>query len=108
MGVAGLGLWAWAAGYSQRAPRPMVIKQAFAACPAASAVASGTVAGQAAVSSEANSAAISAPFVASKRGKKYYPASCPAAASLSKANIIGFSSEEEARAAGYERSAGCR
>lgn len=42
-------------------------------------------------------------FVASSRGEVYYPRSCDAWRDLSRRNVIGFESEEEARAAGYRR-----
>lgn len=40
-------------------------------------------------------------FVASSRGKKFYPAGSPAAAKLSPKNIIYFATRAEAEAAGY-------
>jgi len=46
-------------------------------------------------------------FVASKRGKKYYPVGCGAAGSLKENNKIFFKSEAEAEAAGYTRSSSC-
>ena len=42
-------------------------------------------------------------FVASSRGSVYYPRSCEAWLSLSPRNLIGFATEEDARAAGYVR-----
>lgn len=45
----------------------------------------------------------SARFVASKRGKKYYPVNDPAAAKLSAANRVFFLTTEEAEKAGYRR-----
>lgn len=44
-----------------------------------------------------------AAFVASKRGKKYYPVGSKGAANLSPKNLIYFRSAEEAEAAGYRR-----
>lgn len=44
------------------------------------------------------------PFVASSRGRVYYPRGCSAAKDLSRTNLIGFANEEAARAAGYSRS----
>ena len=44
-----------------------------------------------------------AQFVASKRGKKYYPVGSSAGEGLSPANRIYFQSEAEAEAAGYVR-----
>lgn len=49
----------------------------------------------------AASAAYGGGFVASSRGKKYYPAGSPAAAKLSPKNIIHFATRAEAEAAGY-------
>lgn len=40
-------------------------------------------------------------FVASSRGKYYYPANCKLADGLSPANLIHFSSKMEAEKAGY-------
>ena len=40
-------------------------------------------------------------FVASSRGKYYYPVSCKLAANLSPANLLHFSSKAEAEKAGY-------
>lgn len=42
-------------------------------------------------------------YVASSRGEVYYPRSCEAWRDLSRRNLVGFESEEEARAAGYRR-----
>lgn len=42
-------------------------------------------------------------FVASKRGKKYYPVASASAGNLSPANRVYFASEAAARAAGYVR-----
>jgi hypothetical protein len=46
-------------------------------------------------------------FVASKRGKKYYPIDCPAGSSLKTDNKVFFNNEAEASAAGYSRSSSC-
>lgn len=46
-------------------------------------------------------------FVASSRGKNYYPNTCNAANSLSPNNLIKFNTEEEAMAAGYVKSGQC-
>lgn len=46
-------------------------------------------------------------FVASSRGKNYYPNTCKAANSLSPSNLIRFNTEEEAIAAGYVKSGQC-
>lgn len=46
-------------------------------------------------------------IVASSRGSKYYYVYCSGAKSLSEANKIYFSSEEEAEANGYSLSASC-
>ena len=43
-------------------------------------------------------------FVASKRGKKYYPVGSRGAANLSPANRVYFKTADEAQAAGYEPS----
>ncbi len=48
------------------------------------------------------------PFVASKKGKKYYPVGCPASKSLSKTNLIYFKDEIEAEAKGYSLSTSCQ
>ena len=47
-------------------------------------------------------------FVASSRGKKYYPIWCSAAKSLSPANKIYFNTEDEATAKGYTKSSSCK
>lgn len=46
-------------------------------------------------------------FVASRKGKKYYPAGCAGAASLKEDNKVFFSTEAEVEAAGYSKSSGC-
>ncbi len=46
-------------------------------------------------------------YVASSRGKRYYPVSCNAANNLSEANKIYFATKEEAEKAGYTPSASC-
>jgi hypothetical protein len=46
-------------------------------------------------------------FVASKKGKKYYPVNCPAAGSLKEDNKVFFNTEAEAQAAGYSKSSSC-
>ena len=46
-------------------------------------------------------------FVASKNGKKYYPADCPSAARIKADNKVTFTSEARARAAGYVRAGIC-
>jgi hypothetical protein len=100
MGAAGSLMLAWAGGVRDGVAPPYLIKGAFPACPNE----------QLPVSGVGNSAPIEAvhhPFVASKRGSKYYPADCPAAANLSSKNRIGFSSEDEAKAAGYTRTTSC-
>jgi micrococcal nuclease len=45
-----------------------------------------------------------AQFVASSRGRVYYPRGCSAARNLAWSNLIGFATEEEAQEAGYTRS----
>ena len=47
-------------------------------------------------------------YVASSRGKNYYPNTCKAASSLSSANLIKFNTEEEAKSAGYTKSSQCK
>ena len=47
-------------------------------------------------------------YVASSRGKNYYPNNCKAASSLSSANLIKFNTEEEAKIAGYVKSGQCK
>ncbi len=46
-------------------------------------------------------------YVASSRGKKYYPVDCPAASSLKESNKIYFQSVEEAEGKGYTLSTSC-
>ena len=46
-------------------------------------------------------------FVASKKGKKYYPINCSAGSSLKEDNKIFFQTEAEAEAAGYTQSSSC-
>lgn len=46
-------------------------------------------------------------FVASSRGKYYYPADCKLADNLSPANLLRFDSEEKAKEAGYIRQTKC-
>ena len=47
-------------------------------------------------------------FVASSRGKKYYPIGCPAGSNLKESNKIYFASREEAEKAGYALSSACQ
>lgn len=47
-------------------------------------------------------------YFASSRGRKYYHLGCTGGKTLKEQNIIWFSSEEEARGAGYELSTSCR
>jgi hypothetical protein len=46
-------------------------------------------------------------YVASSRGRMYYPVSCKAANSLKPENKIYFKTATEAETAGYQRSASC-
>lgn len=46
-------------------------------------------------------------FVASKRGKKYYPTDCSSAQSIKVENKIYFNSSTEAEQAGYSASISC-
>ena len=46
-------------------------------------------------------------FVASKRGKKYYPTDCPSAQSIKAENKIYFNSSNDAEKAGYSASSSC-
>lgn len=46
-------------------------------------------------------------YVASRRGKKYYPAGCSAAKSLKPENLIYFQTTAAAEAAGYAPSSSC-
>lgn len=46
-------------------------------------------------------------FVASSRGKKYYPVDCNAVKNLAEANKIYFSSAQEAESKGYTLSSSC-
>jgi len=100
MGAAGALMLAWAGGIRDGVAPPYLIKGAFPACPNDHV----QVMGAAGTASDVDK---QQPFVASKRGSKYYPADCPAAASLSSKNRIGFSSEDEAKAAGYVRTTSC-
>ncbi len=50
---------------------------------------------------------VSGAYVASKRGKKYYPVNCSAADSLKAENKIFFTSEAQAQTAGYTKSSSC-
>lgn len=47
-------------------------------------------------------------FVASNKGKKYYPTNCSGAKSLSPTNLVYFQTKEEAEAKGYSLSTGCK
>jgi hypothetical protein len=47
-------------------------------------------------------------FVASKKGKKYYPVNCAGAKSLAEANRIYFQTAGEAEAKGYSLSTSCK
>ena len=55
------------------------------------------------------SVANSAPkaYVASQKGKKYYPINCSAASNLKEDNKVFFSTETEAESAGYTKSSSC-
>jgi len=46
-------------------------------------------------------------FVASRKGKKYYPINCSAGSSLKEDNKVFFSTEAEAESAGYTKSSSC-
>lgn len=100
MGLAGALMIAWAGGIKEGTVPPYLIKGAFPACPN-DRVVTDEVEKVPAIQTQKQ------PFVASKRGSKYYPADCPAAANLSLKNRIGFSSEDEARAAGYTLATTC-
>jgi hypothetical protein len=100
MGLIGVLLLAWAGGVRDGVVPPYLIKNAFPACP-------NDHVRDVGVGNSVPAEMVRQPFVASRRGSKYYPADCPAAASLSSKNRIGFSSEEEAKAAGYTRTASC-
>ena len=64
----------------------------------------------AATASESASAASNAgeAYVASKNGKKYYPASCAGAANIKDENKVYFATDTAAQAAGYSLSATCK
>ena len=47
-------------------------------------------------------------YVASKKGKKYYPVGCPGSKSLSKTNLIYFKDKNEAESKGYTESTSCK
>jgi len=49
----------------------------------------------------------SAEYFASKNGTVYYPLACPSGDRILQENRVYFSSEEEARGAGYKQSARC-
>jgi len=46
-------------------------------------------------------------YVASSRGKKYYPVDCPAAAGLSKKNLVYYKTASDAEKAGKTLSTSC-
>ena len=46
-------------------------------------------------------------FMASKNGSKYYPLDCKAGNRIKEENRIFFTSEEEAKKSGYERTVTC-
>ncbi|MFA5230064.1 MAG: hypothetical protein WC422_01255 [Candidatus Paceibacterota bacterium] len=46
-------------------------------------------------------------FVASRRGKYYYPVTCDLAKNLSPSNLIFFDTAEKATIAGYQRQTKC-
>ncbi len=48
------------------------------------------------------------PFVASSRGKKYYPVGCSAVKTLSQTNLVYFKDQAEAEAKGYSLSTSCK
>ncbi|MCF7863156.1 MAG: hypothetical protein K9L98_04090 [Candidatus Pacebacteria bacterium] len=47
-------------------------------------------------------------YFASKKGKKYYPVGCSAGKSIKIENRVYFSTEAEAKKAGYEMSSSCK
>ena len=47
-------------------------------------------------------------YVASSRGKYYYPSNCSLAKNLSAKNLLTFSTEEEAKSAGYIFNTRCK
>lgn len=59
------------------------------------------------VGQDTDASVSSGQYVASSRGKKYYPVDCSAAKSLSPNNLIYFNSQQEAESAGYTKSASC-
>jgi hypothetical protein len=59
-------------------------------------------------SGEATSQPAAGAFVASKKGKKYYPVGCAGAKSLSESNRIYFKDAAEAEAKGYTISTACQ
>ncbi len=92
---------------------PLLIATFTAAAVALGACASaGTSAGNAAGSSSPSAAsaavagsidAATAPFVGSKRSKKYYPAACQTVQLIKAAERIGFASMKDAEAAGFAK-----
>ena len=50
----------------------------------------------------------SSSFVASKQGKKYFPADCGSAKTIKEENRVYFETEVEAQQAGYERTLSCK
>jgi hypothetical protein len=47
-------------------------------------------------------------YVASSRGKYYYPSNCSLANNLSPKNLLKFNTEEEAKSAGYVFNTRCK
>jgi hypothetical protein len=80
----------------------------FAACASAAKPAAGAqnAVPSAAQTSIANAIdALNAPFVASTKSKKFYPASCSTVRLIKPADRVGFASVKDAEAAGYAKDA---
>jgi hypothetical protein len=56
---------------------------------------------------QGNQALESGAYMASKRGKKYYPSDCSAAKSIKEENRIYFDTPQKAEEAGYSASSSC-
>lgn len=99
--IAAFGLGRLSAIYD--AKMPIIIKNS-AKAPAVNATASV----RASVTDRSTDTASVGKYLASKNGKKYYPADCPAASRIAEANRIWFNSTTEAEQAGLTLSASCQ
>ena len=94
----------FAIGFSARAyiaqAAPVVIE-----CPASAYMPAPAV--SAAVPAQSGVGYVTGAYVASKNGKKYYPASCSVVSNIKQENRVYFATEAAAIAAGYSLSATC-